>query len=74
MYYTFNYAKGVLLLFIYRIALRDIERKVREMAKKIASEKLDEEDGSIVIDADEEQATIDAVSYTHLTLPTIYSV
>tara|TARA_B100002052_G_scaffold25292_1_gene19703 strand:+ start:724 stop:1854 length:1131 start_codon:yes stop_codon:yes gene_type:complete len=59
LYYTFNYAKGVLLLFIYRIALRDIERKVREMAKKIASEKLDEEDGSIVIDADEEQATID---------------
>ena len=57
--YTFNYAKGVLLLFIYRIALRDIERTVREMAKKIASEKLDEEDGSIVIDADEEQATID---------------
>jgi len=46
-------------LFIYRIALRDIERTVREMAKKIASEKLDEEDGSIVIDADEEQATID---------------
>jgi len=59
LYYTFNYAKGVLLLFIYRVALRDIERKVREMAKKIASEKLDEEDGSIVIDADEEQATID---------------
>ena len=59
LYYTFNYAEGVLLLFIYRIALRDIERKVREMAKKIASEKLDEEDGSIVIDADEEQATID---------------
>ena len=29
------------------------------MAKKTASEKLDEEDGSIVIDADEEQATID---------------
>ena len=42
------------------------------MAKKTASEKLDEEDGSIVIDADEEQATIDdlpgvgPVSYTHL--------
>ena len=29
------------------------------MAKKTASEKLDEEDGSIVIDAEEEQATID---------------
>ena len=49
---------------------------VRKMAKKTASEKLDEEDGSIVIDAEEEQATIDdlpgvgPVSYTHLTLPT----
>lgn len=32
---------------------------VRKMAKKTASEKLDEEDGSIVIDAEEEQATID---------------
>ena len=87
--YTFNYPKGVRLLFIYRLALRDSEGKVRKMAKKTASEKLDEEDGSIVIDADEEQATIDdlpgvgpataeklreagfeAVSYTHLTLPT----
>ena len=57
--YTFNYPKGVRLLFIYRLALRDSEGKVRKMAKKTASEKLDEEDGSIVIDADEEQATID---------------
>ena len=47
------------MLFIYRLSLRDSEGKVRKMAKKTASEKLDEEDGSIVIDADEEQATID---------------
>ena len=57
--YTFNYAKGVFLLFIYRLALRITEGMVRKMAKKTASEKLDEEDGSIVIDAEEEQATID---------------
>ena len=58
-FYTFNYAKGVFLLFIYRLALKVIEGMVRKMAKKTASEKLDEEDGSIVIDAEEEQATID---------------
>ena len=44
-------------MFIYRLALRDSEGKVKKMAEKTASEKLDEKDGSIVIDADEEQAT-----------------
>ena len=46
-------------MFIYRLALKNGVARVRKMAKKTASEKLDEEDGSIVIDADEEQATID---------------
>lgn len=58
-WFTFNFTGGVLRFFIYRQVWTIAEQQVRSMAKKTASEKMDDDDGSIVIDVDEEQATIE---------------